>query len=319
MIPGFTKYARTLYRISRNVIRGSGVYPFYASFKVTSGCNRNCAHCYVPRERPAADLDTEAAKSVIRNLASSSTFVLTLEGGEPFLREDIGELLAFAGSFPVFVSVVTSFPDIAMERHAHLSRYIDFLQISIDEFHANMHLLDRLGEIAAAWRTRICVQTVVSAETVQSMEEKVRAAFEGRCKILFIPLSPLYADMTALRPERVTFARKVRALKKDYPNTVMSSSRFLESFDSRGGCSSSTIIIDSDGGLFYPCHILKMKPFNLLDGPLPDFVESGDAERLRARMRDCSKSCGWYQYFAVSFTSVRHVPGDICSSLERIR
>ena len=319
MIPGFTKYARTLYYVSRNVLRGSGIYPFYASFKITSRCGSSCSHCYVPREEPVSDLDTEAAKTVIRNLASSSTFVLTLEGGEPFLRDDVGELLAFAYSFPVFVSVVTSYPDISMERHFRLSRYIDFLQISIDEYHGNMHLLDRLGGIAGAWRTRVCVQTVVSAKTVHAMEAKARAAYTQGCKILFIPLSLLYPDMAELRPERGAFVQAVRMLKKKYPKTVMSSSRFLDSFDKRGGCSSSTIIIDSDGGLFYPCHILKTKPFSLLDGRLHDFVLSEEAERLRARMRGCSKTCGWYQYSAVSFASARHVPGDILSSLERIR
>ena len=319
MRPGVAKYARTLRYISRNILRGSGIFPLYASFKITSRCGRNCSHCYVPREEPVPDLDTDAAKAVIRNLASSSIFVLVLEGGEPFLRDDIGELLAFADAFPVFVSVVTAFPDIPMERYSHLSRHIDFLQISIDEFHDNTHLLDRLGGIAAAWRTRICVQTVVSAETVRAMEAKARAAHMQGCKILFIPLSPLYPDMAEMRPEGGAFARMVRGLKKKYPKTVMSSSRFLDSFDTRGGCSSSTVIIDSDGGLFYPCHILKVKPYNLLDGGLDDFLLSGEAEGLRERMDDCSRSCGWYQYHAVSFRSVKHLAGDMLSSLERIQ
>jgi len=77
-------------------------------------------------------------------------------------------------------------------------------------------------------------------------------------------------------------------------------------------------VIDSDGGLFYPCHVLKTKAFSLLDGRLEDFLVSDEAGLLRMRMDECSRGCAWYQYFALSLTSVRDLPNDIMSSLERI-
>jgi MoaA/NifB/PqqE/SkfB family radical SAM enzyme len=319
MRPDFRKYLKTFRYVSRNVIGGSGVFPFYASFKITSRCESSCAHCYVPREKPVPDLGTEDAKAVIRNLASSSTLVLTLEGGEPFLRDDIGELLAFARTFPVYVSVVTSYPRIARERCSHLSPLIDFLQVSIDENHGNMTLFDGLDGIKSAWSTRICIQTVVSAGTLGGMDEKARISHDSGCKILFIPLSPIYPELDDDRPDGAVFVDKVRMLKRRYPGTVVRSSNFLDSYGKGWGCTSSSVIVDSDGRLFYPCHVLGEKPFSLLAGGIEDFLLSDEAKALRAMMKECTRSCGWYQYFAVSLKSGRDLPGDIRSALERVR
>ncbi len=319
MNPGLHKYLRTFHYIFRNILDGSGIFPFYASFKVTSKCASSCPHCYVSRENPTPDLDTESAKKVIENIVSSSTIVLTFEGGEPFLRGDFGELLEYADGFPVFVSVVTSYPDISIEGYSHLSRFVDFLQISIDENHGNVHLLEQLHRIMSEWNTRICIQTIVTNETMDLMKEKVHRANEHECKILFIPVSPLYPDLLDMCPDRNEFVERVQELKRRYPDTVICSSYFLEAYRNGKGCSSSSIIIDSDGSVFYPCHVLKKKPFNLLDGKLKDFLLSEEANEIRASMKNCSISCGWYQYFALSLKSVKDLPRDISSALERIR
>ena len=318
MTSTIAKCLKTVSYVSRNMLSGSGIFPFYASYKVTSKCALKCSHCYVPREAPSADVDTVSAKEIIRNLASSSSIVLAFEGGEPFLREDIEDLLEHAKRFPVFVSVVTAYPEAASARYAGLSRFVDFLQVSIDEGHGNLHLLDRIDEIRSTWRGKVCIQSVVTARTIDRMEYKARAASEGGCKILFLPLAALYPEMKDLRPERSEFASGVRALKKKFPKTVVCSSYFLGSHARGKGCTTSSVVIDSDGSLYYPCHILKTKAFNLLDGRLDDFLLSPRARELRARMDGCSLACGWYQYFALCLKSIADLPRDVISGLERI-
>ncbi|MFH1220363.1 MAG: radical SAM protein [Candidatus Eisenbacteria bacterium] len=318
MKPGFTKYLKTFHYVSRNLIRREGVFPFYASFKVTSRCPLKCPHCYLAREAQKPDLDTAAAKRIIESLGSMSILVLTFEGGEPFLRDDLEELLHFSRRFPLFVSVVTSYPDISMKRYAHLSGIIDFLQISIDEGHGNLFLFDRLDEIRSLWHTRLCIQTVVTADTLSRMDEKVTQARENGCRILFLPLSLIYPEFAGFSPERSVFVRKVRMLKRTYPETVIAAPHFLRSYGRGAGCTSSSIVIDSDGSLFYPCHVLGTRPFNLLDGNLKEFLLSREASELRERMNGCSVACGWYQYFALSLRSVKDLPSDVLSALERI-
>lgn len=41
------------------------------------------------------------------------------------------------------------------------------------------------------------------------------------------------------------------------------------------------VIIDSDGGLFYPCRVLADKRVNLLETPLMDYLNSDDAQHSR--------------------------------------
>ncbi len=64
----------------------------------TKKCNLHCVHCYSSagnQDSPQA-LNTEEAKSFIRDLADFGVPVVLFSGGEPLLREDIFELAGFA-------------------------------------------------------------------------------------------------------------------------------------------------------------------------------------------------------------------------------
>jgi len=64
----------------------------------TRKCNLHCVHCYSSAgdKDPAEVLNTEQAKSFIRDLADFGVPVILFSGGEPLLREDIFELASFA-------------------------------------------------------------------------------------------------------------------------------------------------------------------------------------------------------------------------------
>ena len=64
----------------------------------TRKCNLRCVHCYSNagnQDSPEA-LNTEEARSFIRDLADFGVPVMLFSGGEPLLREDIFELAGFA-------------------------------------------------------------------------------------------------------------------------------------------------------------------------------------------------------------------------------
>ena len=64
----------------------------------TRKCNLHCVHCYSSAggKDPAEVLNTEQAKSFMRDLADFGVPVILFSGGEPLLREDIFELASFA-------------------------------------------------------------------------------------------------------------------------------------------------------------------------------------------------------------------------------
>ncbi|MCR5175643.1 MAG: putative heme d1 biosynthesis radical SAM protein NirJ2 [Anaerovibrio sp.] len=76
------------------------------SWNVTNACNMYCDHCY--REagcRAEEELSTQEAKTLLEQIARANFKIMIFSGGEPLLRPDIVELVAYAsklGLRPVF-------------------------------------------------------------------------------------------------------------------------------------------------------------------------------------------------------------------------
>ncbi|RJP80020.1 MAG: radical SAM protein [Candidatus Zixiibacteriota bacterium] len=304
------KMAATARYLWANRRRGQGIYPFYASLKVTDRCRYHCSFCNVWRQ-PARDLDTEGLVRVLRNLGRSSVVLTSLEGGEPLLRQDIEALLQEAHRQPFYLLFTTSVRNLAEYPLERYSRWIDFLHLSIDEGHGNLEMFKLLPDLVGLpWI--VCVQTVVRRDDLEALAGKVETCYRAGAKILVMPAVEL--DGAEHRfPDPAAFRREVLALKDRFPRTVLTPRRYLDALNGASGCSAASIIIDSDGGLFYPCRTLVEKPVNLAETDLLEYLESPDAEQRRQAMKTCPRRCGWYQYFAIDFFTS---PGEVVESLE---
>jgi len=273
-------------------------YPFYASLKVTSRCHFACKFCDM-KNFQTPDLPTDDLKKIIRNLGRSSIFLLSFEGGEPLLRNDIEELLIEARKQPFYLLFTTSQKNLFDYPWEKYQKYIDFLHISIDEGHDNMHLFDKLKDINK-FNMIVCVQTVIAKEDQDKLEDKVSKCYYSGSKILIMPA--VHLDNTQDHfPDLDRLEKQINKLKKDYPETIITPNSYFSSVKKKtGGCSPSSIIIDADGGLFYPCRTLKDKTIKLQEDDLMKFIITGKAAELRKQMSACTRQCGWYQYFATS-------------------
>ncbi len=67
-------------------------------WNVTSACNLACAHCYAAVKQGAVkpDLTTREAMAVLADLAAFKCPVVLFSGGEPLMRLDLPELVAYA-------------------------------------------------------------------------------------------------------------------------------------------------------------------------------------------------------------------------------
>lgn len=78
------------------------------SWNVTNGCNMYCEHCYRDAGAKASDeLSTVEGKKLIEEIARVGFKIMVFSGGEPLMRPDIYELVAYAreqGLRPVFGS-----------------------------------------------------------------------------------------------------------------------------------------------------------------------------------------------------------------------
>ncbi len=296
-----SKWIQTSKYVMANKLAGRAIYPFYASLKVTDRCQFKCPFCNVWKF-PAPDEPTEKLKAILKNLGRSSILMTSFEGGEPLLRDDIGELLEYAARQPYYVLFTTSQRNLLDYPLQEYTLYIDFLHVSIDEGHDNLEMFDLLPELVK-FPSIVCVQTVVRDEDLSRLPEKVETCHAAGAKILIMPA--VHLEKTANHfPDFDRFQSEVLTLRKKYSGTVITPRNYFREFR-KGRCSTASIIIDADGKLFYPCRTMMDKAVNLIDVDLMAFLKSLEARDRRKLIDTCTQNCGWYQYFATHvYTSV---------------
>jgi len=294
------KYIQTAKCVFKNILRKEAIYPFYASFKTTRKCNFTCSFCNCWHVKNKwKDLSTEDMKRIIDNIASSSVIVCSFEGGDPLVRDDIHELLKYQWEKPFYLLFTTSERDLAdrypMEEY---SKYIDFLHISIDEGHENLDMFDEL-DTYTKWGSVVTVQLVVTTDTVDELEWKIKRCYEAGTKAVVMIAVHLESTRDHF-PDVKKLSETGLRLKEKYPGVIISPDGYFKRMLAPHGCDTSSLIIDADGMLWYPCRVLEGKTINLAKDPLMPFLESDDAHRKRVAMSKCEIACGWYQYYATS-------------------
>lgn len=297
------KYLATLRYAWSNFVDKEQIYPFYCSFKVVQRCDSKCDFCNVWKH-PIPDMPTEKVLRILDNIASSSILLLSIEGGEPLLRDDVGEILRYIRTKSLFVLFTTSgklFDKRPMKEYA---KHIDFLHVSIDEGHQNLEFYERLPEFVA-WGPIVCVQIVVMRDYLKDLEEKIRKCHAAGAKAVVMPACHLPGTENFL-PDLKEFRDEVFRLKARYPRTIITTDKYLRTLDVPHSCNTASIIIDADGLLHYPCRTLMEKSIDVSKDSLLEFLASSRARESRQRMSECDKQCHWYQYFATdSFVSLR--------------
>jgi MoaA/NifB/PqqE/SkfB family radical SAM enzyme len=304
-----SKYLKTVEYAFINRLSNDMIYPFYASYKVTHKCSLKCSFCNVWME-DTPDLKTKDVLKVIDNIAKSSIVVLSLEGGDPLVRKDLGEILEYAHKKPFYLFFTTNGHLLDKRPMTEYGKHIDYLHISIDEGHDNLEFFERLKEFQS-YGPEICIQIVVTKDTMSDLEEKVKKVYNVGARTVVMPACHL--DGTDdFYPDPADFRKEIIRLKKIYKNTITTPKGFLDNINKPHGCSTSSIIIDSDGGLFYPCRTVGERQYNFTKGSFIDFLKTKEAKEARKKMKECNRRCGWYQYFA---TDVFASPSSITSSL----
>jgi putative heme d1 biosynthesis radical SAM protein NirJ2 len=121
------------------------------SWNTTNACNLYCAHCY--RDAGAKqdeELNTEEGKRLLEQIAEAGFKIMIFSGGEPFMRSDIIELVAYARSLglrPVFGTNGTLItPEIARDLKTAGTMGVG---VSLDSLDVEKH--DKLRGQAGSW------------------------------------------------------------------------------------------------------------------------------------------------------------------------
>lgn len=125
--------------------------PYRMDLALTYRCNNNCAHCYNARPRDFPEQSTEVWKRILDRLWEIGIPHVVFTGGEPTLRQDLPELIAYAEGLGQITGLNTN------GRRLHDPRYLDQLvaagldhvQITVESHDQGIH--DRLVGAAGAW------------------------------------------------------------------------------------------------------------------------------------------------------------------------
>jgi MoaA/NifB/PqqE/SkfB family radical SAM enzyme len=290
-------YFQTLGGIFRNFFAGEAVFPLYASLKLTAKCHFGCPFCNM-HKYSQEDLPTDEIIKILDNLSNSPVLMTSFEGGEPLLRQDIGELLEYARKkcnfYLLFTSSAKNILDYPMEKYCES---IDFLHISIDEGHNNLEMFNLLPELVK-FKSELSVQIVITEDTLDKLEEKVAKCYSARANCVVIPAAEMDGAKKKSFPNIDKFELEIRRLKSKYPATIHTPAGYFSAYKN-GKCSSASVIIAPNGRLFYPCNILGDFGCDLTANDFNKWLVSSDAVAARKKMKDCKINCGWYQYYSI--------------------
>ncbi len=143
----------------RSLINGQ---PHHAQWLVTRRCNYRCLGCNVWKEQDKNEISTAEVKKGLDILKKLGIIELVLSGGDPLLRDDIGEIIQH--STKNFMTTVYDNGSMAAKKIDCL-RGVDFAAISIDSLDAKKH--DYIKDVPGAWKKAMETVEILHKEGIK--------------------------------------------------------------------------------------------------------------------------------------------------------
>jgi len=162
--------------------------PFTIAWEVTRACAFACVHCRADAQhtRDPRELDTDEARRLVDRFAEFGSPILVFTGGDPMMRRDLFELIAYATQKGLRCSLTptaTALPTIEKLKQAHEAG-IRRIALSLDAPDAETH--DAFRQVPGSWQRTmdilhnaysagisVQVNTTVSKHNYQRLPEMV--------------------------------------------------------------------------------------------------------------------------------------------------
>src|SRR5579863_3233620 len=127
--------------------------PLNVHLDLTYRCNEQCVHCYLDHH-DHGEMTTTEIKHLLKEMAEAGVFILTLSGGEIFMRKDLFEILGYARELTFCIKLKTN---AVLIREAQAARLRDLgvqsVQISIYSHRPEVH--DAITKVPGSLRRSI--------------------------------------------------------------------------------------------------------------------------------------------------------------------
>jgi len=152
--------------------------PVFVTFLVTYRCNYHCKMCDLPdkAKSPKEELSTTGAIAILNDLAHLGVSGVSFGGGEPLLRSDIFELIAYAKKLGMLVHLNTNGFFLSESNAVKLVEHgVDSLNISLDGANAVTH--DAMREVDGAFDLAVsAIKSVVLIRAAKLSHIRIKIA-----------------------------------------------------------------------------------------------------------------------------------------------
>jgi len=121
------------FRFARKLVSGRLTgkrIPFQLNIHVTDACNLRCKYCYINFSHAAPDMPFAQLELIIRDAADMGTERISLEGGEPLIRKDIGDIVNLVRDLDMECNINTNGFFVAAK--IEQIKRVDMLSVSLD-------------------------------------------------------------------------------------------------------------------------------------------------------------------------------------------
>ncbi len=143
----------------RRLLKRGGVS--HAQWMLTRRCNYRCRGCNVWGDQEESELSTDEVFRGLDILRDLGVIEIVFSGGNPLLREDIGEILDYASER--FITTVYDNGSLAVHKMDAL-RNVDFVAISLDTLDEKKN--DYLKGVNGAWKAAMNAVEKLKAEGI---------------------------------------------------------------------------------------------------------------------------------------------------------
>lgn len=288
------KYAFCLFRIPED---GGRVI-----WEITNRCNYRCPHCIFSStaKKPKDELSTGEAKKCIKGLKSAGITHIKITGGEPFLREDILELMIFADKIGLKTDISTNASVIDDGLASKLKELnISMIHVGLDGCTSELNEIVR-GEKSFDRTTKgikslvkhglyTRVGSLIFAQNEEKMEDMVKLCIDlGVDEVIFSRLEPVgrlrgNKNLISLKPS-TDLKNEIEILAKKYKEQIKVSHSFTEKIGEKvdGVCPGGNKFLSIDHkGRVSPCTWVTERAPQYVSGK--DFHKYGLDEILRSK------------------------------------
>ena len=253
-----------------------------AYFHVTQRCNLDCVGCYSAdsKRNASSDLSFPSVEMILDKLASLGVGSLVISGGEPFLRDDLPDIVSAAKSKGIeSVSIITNGTCVRKGILEKLSGLVDKIAVSFDGLSADSKSYLRGCQRFDILKKSVCAIKAEGMEahliaTIHAFNiQDIPSYFELACSmgasvnfsLLSCPANDVHLER--LIPDDDALNRLADTLMGCVGQNVSFCGLDLNgSVSAKGRCGAGlTCLSVSHDGLLYPCHMLQVDGYAIAD------------------------------------------------------